>query len=451
VIITKKHLSRRLLLRGIGTTLALPFLDAMVPALSAASKTSAKPVMRLGIVYVPNGIVMDKWTAAGDGTALEIAPILEPLAAFRNRLVMLSGLANKEADAFLGEGAGDHARAAGAFLTGVHPKKTEGVDIRAGVSMDQIAARELGTQTQLASLEVALESRETVGACDPGYSCAYANTLCWSSPTTPLPMENDPRAVFERLFGSTETTDSVARLTRIQQDRSILDTVSEKVARLERELGAHDRTKLDQYFESIRNVERRIQKAQEQNSRELPVMNQPAGIPATFEEHAKLLYDMQVLAYQADLSRVITFMVAHESSMRAYPEIGVPDAHHSLSHHGGNQEKIALLTKVNIHHAEMFAYYLNKLASTADGDGSLLDHVIILYGSGMSDGNRHNHHDLPILLAGGGTGKIQGGRHLQYPHDTPMSNLYLTMLDKLGVPMDSLGDSTGKVAHLSNV
>jgi len=451
VIITKKHLSRRTLLRGIGTTVALPLLDAMVPALTAAGKSSAKPISRLGVVYVPNGIYMSKWTPAGDNPALDITPILEPMAAYRDRMLMVSGLANKEADPLIGEGAGDHARAAGAFLTGIHPKKTEGADIQAGISMDQIAARELGKQTQLASLEVALESREAVGACDPGYSCAYANTLCWSSPTTPLPMENDPRAVFERLFGSSDSTDPISRLTRIREDRSILDVVNQKVARLEKDLGSSDRTKLDQYLDAIRDVERRIQKAEEQSGRELPVINQPAGVPATFEEHAKLMYDLQALAYQADLTRVISFMVAHESSTRAYPEIGVPDAHHPLSHHGGNPEKIALLIKVNIFHAKMFAYYLDKLAATPDGDGSLLDHVMIMYGSGMSDGNRHNHHDLPILLVGGAAGRIKGGRHLRYPQETPMTNLYLTMLDKFGISMESLGDSTGKVEHLTGV
>ncbi|HYL39181.1 MAG TPA: DUF1552 domain-containing protein [Bryobacteraceae bacterium] len=451
MIITKKHLSRRTLLRGIGTTLALPLLDSMVPALTAAGKTPARPVARLGVVYVPNGIYMSQWNPSGDNPALQITPILESMAAHRDRLVMLSGLANKEGDPLVGEGAGDHARAAGAFLTGVHPKKTEGADIQAGTSMDQIAARELGKETQLASLEVALESREAVGACDPGYSCAYANTLCWSSPTTPLPMENDPRAVFERLFGSSDTTDAASRLARISEDRSILDVVTAKVARLERDLSPHDRTKLDQYLEAIRDVERRIQKAEAQSAKALPVVNRPAGIPERFEDHAKLMYDMQLLAYQADLTRVITFMVAHESSTRAYPEIGVPDAHHALSHHGGNQQKIALLIRINLHHAKMFGYYLDRLASTPDGDGSLLDHVMLLYGSGMSDGNRHNHHDLPILLAGGGAGRIQGGRHLRYPQETPMANLYLSLLDKLGVPTGALGDSTGKVDHLSDV
>lgn len=449
MIITKKSLPRRTILRGMGAAFALPLLDSMIPALQAFEKTPAKPVARLGVVYVPNGIYMSQWTPAGDSVELELKPILQPLTPFRDRLLMLSGLSNSPADQNIGEGAGDHARAAGAFLTGVHPKKTEGADLRAGVSMDQIAAKQLGKETQLASLEIALESREAVGACDPGYSCAYANTLCWNSPTSPLPMENDPRAVFERLFGSSDSTDPAARLQRVREDRSILDAVNQKVVRLQKELGSQDRAKLDQYFDAIRDVERRIQKAEEQSGRKLPVMDQPAGIPASFEEHAKLMFDMQVLAYQADLTRVITFMVAHESSTRAYPEIGVPDAHHALSHHGGAAEKIALLIRINLFHTKMFAYYLDKLASTPDGDGSLLDHVTILYGSGMSDGNRHDHHDLPILLAGGGLTKT--GRHLRYKHDTPAANLFLTVLDRLGVPVETIGDSTGRVEHLTGV
>jgi hypothetical protein len=453
MIVMKKAIPRRTVLRGIGATLALPLLDGMVPALSALGKTVAKPTIRLGTVYVPNGIWMNKWTPAAEGAAFELTPILESMAPFRDRLIVLSGLANREGDALPGEGSGDHARAAGAFLTGVHPKKTEGTDLRAGISMDQIAARELGKETQLASLELALESKAPVGACDPGYSCAYGNTLCWRSPTTPLPMENDPRAVFERLFGSSDSTDPAARLARIREDRSILDAVTQKLAGLQRALGPRDRTRLDEYLEAIRDVERRMRKAGEQSNTAVPVatMEQPAGIPATFQEQAKLMFDLQVLAYQADLTRVITFMMARETSNRAYPEIGVPDAHHPLSHHAGDADKIAKLIKVNIYHARMFGYYLEKLASTSDGDGSLLDHVVIIYGSGMSDGDRHNHHDLPLLLAGGGAGRISGGRHLRYSPETPVTNLFLTLLDKVGVPIESIGDSTGKVEHLSAV
>ena len=451
MVITKMSLSRRTVLRGLGASLALPLLDSMVPALSALRATAAAPTRRLGIVYVPNGIFMNRWTPAVEGTAFEMTPTLEPLAPFRDRMVIVTGLSNKQGDALPGEGAGDHARAAGAYLTGVHPKKTEGADIQAGVSMDQIAARVLGTGTQLASLEISLDSKEPVGACDPGYSCAYANTLCWRSPTTPLPMENDPRAVFERLFGSSDSTDPAMWRLRRQEDRSILDGLTRKVSRLKQELGPGDRSKLDEYVEAIRDVERRIQKAEEQSARELPAIDQPAGVPSSFEEHAKLMFDLQALAYQADLTRVSTFMMSHETSQRAYPEIGVPDAHHPLSHHGGDAEKIAKLVKVNLYHARLFAYYVEKLRSTADGEGSLLDHVTVIYGSGMSDGNAHNHHNLPTILVGGGAGRIQGGRHLKYAPYTPVTNLFLSVLDKLGVPAEKIGDSTGKVDLLPSL
>ncbi len=451
MVITKMSLSRRTVLRGLGASLALPLLDSMVPALSAVRATAAAPTRRLGIVYVPNGIFMNRWTPAAEGTAFEMTPTLEPLAPFRDRMVILTGLSNKQGDALPGEGAGDHARAAGAYLTGVHPKKTEGADIQAGVSMDQVAARVLGTETQLASLEISLDSKEPVGACDPGYSCAYANTLCWRSPTTPLPMENDPRAVFERLFGSSDSTDPAVWRLRRREDRSILDGLTRKVSRLKQELGPGDRSKLDEYVEAIRDVERRIQKAEEQSARELPAIDQPAGVPSSFEEHARLMFDLQALAYQADLTRVSTFMMSHETSQRAYPEIGVPDAHHPLSHHGGDAEKIAKLVKVNLYHARLFAYYVEKLRATADGEGSLLDHVTIIYGSGMSDGNAHNHHNLPTILVGGGAGRIQGGRHLKYAPYTPVTNLFLSVLDKLGVPAEKIGDSTGKVDLLPSL
>ena len=453
MIIMKKAIPRRTVLRGVGATLALPLLDSMVPAMSALSKTPAKPTIRLGTVYVPNGIRMQQFTPATDGAAFEITPILEPLASFRDRILVLTGLANKEADGLAGEGGGDHARAAGAYLTGVHPKKTEGSDLRAGISIDQIAAGVLGKETQLGSLELSLESKAPVGACDPGYSCTYGNTLCWRTPTNPLSMEDDPRAVFERLFGGGDSTDPAARLARTQEDRSILDAMTKKVARLQQGLGARDRTKVDEYLEAIRDAERRIRKAEEQRATELPVatMERPVGIPASFEEHAKLMFDLQVLAYQTDLTRVITFMMARETSNRAYPEIGVPDAHHPVSHHGGDAEKIAKVIKVNLFHAKTFAYYLEKLAATPDGDGSLLDHVMIIYGSGMSEGNVHDHYNLPTLLIGGGAGRLKSGRHLRYSRDTPVTNLFLTLLDKVGVPVETVGDSTGRVEHLSGV
>ena len=449
MIVTKHHLPRRTFLRGLGVTLALPMLDSMVPAFGGARASAAQAVRRLGVVYVPNGMFMPNWTPANESGVLDVTETLQSLAPFRDRMLMVSGLCSEEGIARPGEGAGDHARAAGAFLTGMHPKKTEGHDIRVGISMDQLAARVLGLETQLASLELSLESAERAGSCDPGYSCAYANTVCWSSATTPLPMASDPRAVFERLFGTSGTTDPAAWLAARRHDRSLLDMVTAKVARLSRELGPHDRVKLSEYLEAVRDVERRIQMAEQQTTRELPAMDQPAGVPDNFEEHAKLMFDLQVLAYQADLTRVITFMMGHETSNRAYPEIGVPDSHHALSHHGGDKALIERLKKVDGHLTAMFAYYVDRLASTPDGDGSLLDSVMILFGSGMSDGNRHNHHDLPALLVGGGAGAIRGGRHIRVAPDTPNTNLFLTMLDTLGVPIDTMGDSTGRLDSLS--
>ena len=452
MIITKTHLPRRTFLRGVGATLALPLLDGMVPALSPIRASAAAPVKRLGVVYVPNGVVMNQWTPDATGSGFDMKPVMRPFEPFRDRLTVLSGLANKHGDALPGEGAGDHARAAGAFLTGVHPKKTAGADIRAGVSMDQIAARAFARETQLASLELSLDSKEPLGACDPGYSCVYANTLNWLSETTPLPMENNPRVVFERLFGGSGTTDAAARRARMQEDGTILDAVAGKLARLRAGLGGRDRAKLDEYTEAIRDVERRIHLAERQGLTDLSVaMEQPPGIPGTFREHARLMFDLQVLAYQADLTRVITFMVAHETSNRAYPEIDVSDAHHPLSHHGGDTEKIAKLIDVNIFHAEQFAYYLDRLARTQDGDGSLLDQSLILYGAGMSNGNNHNHHKLPIAVVGGGAGTLKGNRHFSYDDDPPVANLFMSLLAKLGVRQDSFGDSTGELKELSDV
>ena len=451
MIITKKHLPRRTFLRGLGASVALPLLDSMVPALTAQELTSALPVKRLGIIYVPNGVFMDNWTPPEGGSDFSLPSTMEPLAPFQDQMLVLTGLSNKMGDAWPGEGAGDHARAAGAYLTGVHPKKTEGADLQAGLSMDQIIARQLGQHTQLTSLELSLESRENVGACDPGYACAYANTLCWSSATTPLPMENNPRVVFERLFGGNESTDPEAWRARREEDSSILDAVGDKIAKLQGDLGHRDQLKLDEYLESIRNAERRIQMAEAQSERELPVIEQPAGVPATFQEHAKIMFDLQLLAFQADLTRVITFMVGHETSQRAYPEIGVPDAHHPLSHHGGSAEKIEKLIRVNGYHAEMFAYYLDRMKNTPDSEGSLLDNSTILYGSGMSDGNGHNHHNLPTLIVGGGTGSIKGNRHLVYPREqeTPITNLFLDLLEKFDIPLESFGDSTGNLNVLA--
>jgi hypothetical protein len=448
MFIPRQSLPRRTFLRGLGASIALPLLDGMVPAFAALRTTAARVIPRLGIVYVPNGIQMNRWTPSSEGSGFEFTQILKPLEGFRDRVLILSGLSDRPGNALPGEGAGDHARAAATFLTGVHARKTEGADLRAGVSVDQIAAEHLGTDTQVGSLELALESNEFLGACDAGYSCAYSNTLCWRTETTPLPMENDPRAVFERLFGASESTDVAARLTRIQQERSILDAVTGKLTDLKRRVGPRDRVKLDEYTSAIRDIERRIQKAEEQSGRELPIVDRPAGVPGTFEAHAKLMFDLQVLAYQTDLTRVITFMMGREVSSRAYPEIGVPDPHHPLSHHQGDTSKIDKVIKINVFHLTMFAYYLEKLRSTPDGDGSLLDSLTILYGSGMSDGNSHSHVNLPVLLAGGGSGQLSGGRHLQYPRDTPLTNLYVSLLAGLGIPAEKFGDSTGRAEHL---
>jgi hypothetical protein len=451
MIITKLCLPRRTFLRGLGATIALPLLDAMVPAATALAATPGRSVKRLGVVYVPNGMSMTNWTPAVEGDAFELTPILQPLAPYRDRLLVLSGLADRPAFPRPGEGAGDHARAAGTFLTGVHVKKTEGADVQAGISMDQIAAQELGRETQLPSLELALETVELLGACDGGYACAYGNTISWRGPTTPNPMENDPRAVFERLFGNTDSTDRVARLSRMQTNRSILDSVTGKVTRLQQKLHPADRTRLSEYLESIRDVERRIQKAEEQSLRDLPAVEQPAGIPAGFEAHGELMFDLLALAYQCDLTRVSTFMMGREVSGRAYPEVGVPDSHHPVSHHQNRPEMIEKLAKINVFHMQVFAHFLHKLASTPDGDGSLLDHSVILYGAGISDSNTHFHDNLPIAVLGARDAGIKGGRHLRYSQETPVTNLYLTLLERLGVNAEKLGDSTGRLALLSGV
>ncbi len=451
MFISQKHLPRRTVLRGLGASLALPLLDGMVPAYAALRNTAANPVRRLGVCYVPNGMEMRAWTPAGDGRGFDFSQILRPLEPFRSQVNVLTGLADKVAVPRPGEGIGDHARASATFLTGVHVKKTEGADIRAGISIDQIAARQLGAETQLASLELGVDSVETLGACDAGYSCAYTNTIAWRTATTPLPMENDPRAVFERLFGSTDSTDVAARLARIRQDRSVLDYVGDRVAGLQQTLGPGDRTKLDQYFDAVRDVERRIQMAEEQSDREIPLFEQPAGIPDTFEAHSRLMFDLLALAYQTDLTRVGTFMLSREVSGRAYPEIGVPDSHHGCSHHQNDPAKLEKLAKINTFHMQQFAYFLDKLQSTPDGDGTLLDHSMLIYGSGISDGNIHFHMDLPVVMVGGGGGTLKGGRHLRYANDTPLTNLYVSVLGKLGVPVEQFGDSTGKLEYLSEI
>ena len=451
MFITQKHLPRRTVLRGLGATLALPLLDGMVPAYAAMRNTAANPVRRLGAFYVPNGMEMRRWTPQGDGHNFEFSPILQPLAPFREHVNVLTGLCDNPAVPLPGEGIGDHARASATWLTGINVKKTEGLDIRAGTSMDQIAAQVFGKETQLASLELGIDSVETLGACDAGYSCAYTNTIAWRTPTTPLPMENDPRAVFERLFGSADSTDAAARLARIRQDRSVLDYLTDRVAGLKQDLGPGDRTKLAQYLDAIRDVERRIQMAEQQNDREIPFVERPVGIPDTFDEHARLMLDLLALAYQTDLTRVGTFMLSREVSSRAYPEIGVPDAHHGCSHHQNDPVKLEKLAKINTFHIEQFAYFVDKLQSIPDGDGTLLDHSILIYGAGISDGNIHFHMDLPTVVVGGGGGSLKGGRHLRYPTDTPLTNLHVSVLDKLGISVESFGDSTGQLQTLSGV
>src|SRR5918994_2580894 len=448
MVITRQHLSRRTVLRGFGAARALALLDGMVPALTALSRTAAAGARRMAVVYTPNGMMMPDWTPKGEGSGFEFSPILRSLEPYRDSLVVLSGLEDKYGWPQADEGAGDHARASATFLTGVHVKKTEGADIRGGISMDQVAARTLGNETQLASLELALESVELLGACDAGYSCAYANTISWRTPTTPMPMENDPRAVFERLFGGSDSTDAAARLARIQKDRSILDSVRERVSGLQRELGPRDRAKLAEYLEAVRDVERRITKAEEQSARELPIVERPAGVPSSFEEHARLMFDLLTLAFQTDMTRVSTFMLGREVSSRAYPEIGVPDAHHPTSHHQNDPEKLAKLSKINVFHTQQFAYFVEKMRATSDGDGSLLDHSMLLYGSAISDSNVHMHDNLPLVLVGGAAGRIKGGRHVVFPKGTPVTNLFLNMLDKLGVPSDTIGDSTGRLENL---
>jgi uncharacterized protein DUF1552 len=451
MIIAKKRLPRRTFLRGLGVTVGLPLLDSMIPALATAADVVAKPVTRMSFMYVPNGI-MDlhhEWSPAATG-ALEMSPILEPLTPFRDHLLLLSGLSHPEGRPRPGEGGGDHSRAATSFLTGVHAKQSEGADLQAGVSLDQIAAKELGKQTQLASLELSLDSTETIGECETGYSCAYTNTLSWRTPTTPMPMENQPRAVFENLFGDSNSTDPKVRLARIRSERSILDSLFQDASGILKGLGSSDRTKVTEYLDAIRDVERRIQLAEEQSSRDLPVVERPmGGIPATFEEHAKLMLDLQTLAYQTDMTRVTTFMMGHETTTRSYPELGIPDSHHPLTHHGGDPDKIKKVIKINTHHISMLAYFLEKLKNTADGDGTLLDHVVVLYGAGLSDGNLHLHDNVPTLLAGGGSGKIKGGRHVRYSTNTPMHNLYGTLLDVAGVPVDALTSSSGELEPLS--
>jgi hypothetical protein len=449
MIATGRHLPRRTFLKGVGVTIGLPLFDSMMPAFARA--TAAVPPVRLAFVYVPNGVVMSDWKPKAVGKAFEFTRILKPLEPLREDLFVLSGLEERNGNA-LGDGAGDHARAGAAYLTGIHCKKTEGADIQNGISADQIAAQALGSKTRFPSIELGCEDSRTVGNCDSGYSCAYTNSISWRGPATPMPPELNPRMVFERLFGKVDfSLDPETRARRAQYRASILDFVRSDTQQLATKLGAADRRKLDEYLSAVREIERRIQTAEKDNRPATPSMDKPAGIPITFPDYAKLMYDLQVVAFQADLTRVATLMLGREGSMRVYPEIGIPDPHHPLTHHRENPDWIEKVKQINCLHVELFAYFLKKLKSTADGDGSLLDHSMIVYGSGLSDGNRHTHEDLPILLAGRGDGGLKPGRHIAYSTGTPVTNLYLALLDRLGVHPEKLGDSTGRTEQLSDL
>jgi hypothetical protein len=443
-----RHLARRTFLRGAGATLALPFLDAMRPAFARAA--SVTPPVRLSFAYVPNGIIMPDWTPAADGSAYAFTRILKPLEPFRDDVLVLSGLAHNNANE-LGDGPGDHARAASCFLTGVHAKKTAGADIRNGVSADQIVAQALAAETRLPSLELGCEESRTVGNCDSGYSCAYTNSISWRAATTPMPPETNPRLAFERLFGDADNADPAARAQRARERTSVLDVVAERSRELMGQLGAADRRKLDEYQYAVREIERQIQRAEADTRQVLPPIEKPSGIPETFAEYLKLMYELQVIAFQADLTRVATLMVGREGSLQSYPEIGVPDPHHPLTHHQNNPEWVEKVTRINVHHMEVFAHFVSRLKATPDGDGTLLDHSMVVYGSAIADGNKHTHEALPVLLAGRGGGAIKSGRHIAYAKQTPLTNLYLTLLDRMGVRPETIGDSTGRIEHLSDL
>lgn len=445
MIITKMALPRRTFLRGMGATIALPLLDAMAPALSAMQR-SAQGATRLGFFYAPNGTYLPNFHPKIIGRNFEWTPVLKPLESLGQHLVVISGLANKGAET-LREGGGVHTRCGASWLSGIRPKKTEGADIEAGTSIDQMAAEVIGRDTPLPSLQLALDYDFVVGSCENGYSCVYQRTFSWKSPTTPMPMESNPRAVFERLFG--EGGSASERLTRLKRDRSVLDLAMEDMARLKKRLGAGDRGTVDEYLTAVRDAEQRIQRAERQTGESAtPIGEQPVGIPDSFDDHAKLMFDLNLLAFQADVTRVSTFQISRELSGRPYPWIGVPDGHHTVSHHQLDPEKITKATKINAYHMSLFARFLEKMKNTPDGDGSLLDHSIMMYGTGMGDSDHHTPVNLPVVLAGGGSGQLQGGRHLEYQANTPMMNLGLTLLAKVGVERTQIADSTGPLTDL---
>ena len=441
MIITKVALPRRTFLRGMGATVALPLLDAMVPSMTALARTVAAPVRRLSFVYMPMGCDLPRWTPPGDGKLTALSPTLGSLQPVLDHITVISNMELKNAYP------GTHATSNAAFLSAAKAKWTESTDYYLGTTVDQIAAQQIGHQTLLPSLELSMDLLQTVGQCDNGYACVYQNNLSWSSPTTPLPAEAHPRVVFERLFGEGGST--AERRAALRRRASLLDWVREDITRLQNTLGPDDRTRVTQYLDTVREVERRIQKAEsEAADRNLPDLDRPAGVPAAYADHARLMFDLQVLALQGDVTRVITFQLARETSNRTYPEIGVPDPHHPLTHHGNDPAKVARMAKINALHVSLFAYYLEKLKATPEGDGTLLDHALCLYGSGMGNPNIHDHVNLPIIVAGGGGGRVKGGRHLKYAEPTPLANLHLTLLERVGVRMDAFADSKGKIDEL---
>lgn len=440
-LITRKALPRRTFLRSVGATMALPLLDAMVPAATALDKTPAKPIRRLGFVFMPMGCDQSRWTPRGGATLDELSPILDSLAPVKDHLTVLTNM--ELANAY----PGSHATSNAAFLSAAKAKHTEGSDYYLGTTVDQVAARQLGRETQLPSLELAMDLMQTVGQCDNGYACVYQNNLSWSSPTTPLPAEAHPRIVFESLFG--EGGSAAERQAALRKRASLLDAFTSDITRLKLELGAGDRAKMDQYLDTVREVERRIQRAEAGAAdNPLPDLDRPIGVPPAYADHARLMFDLQLLAFQGDVTRVITFQLARETSNRTYPEIGVPDPHHPLSHHGNDPDKIARMAKINHFHVSLFAEFLRKMKETPDGDGSLLDHSLYLYGSGIGNPNVHDHTNLPTLVAGGAAGGMKGNRHIRYDKATPLANLHLTLLDKVGVRLDHFADSDGKLNEL---
>ena len=443
MFITRKHLPRRTFLRGMGVTLALPLLDSMVPAHTLLAQTAARRMPRLGFIYVPHGAIMAQWTPATEGAGFEFTPILKPLEQFRDRVNVVSGLGHKAADT-----TAVHSLSPTTWLSGVRPKATQGVDAYAGVTADQIAAQAIGQDTVLPSMELASEDHSgLIGSCDRDYGCIYMNTLSWRTPTTPLPMEINPRKVFERMFGQGASV--AERRARIQEDKSILDAITREATTLQLKLGPADRQTMTQYLDNIREIERRIQRAEQRTSEEaLALPTRPAGVPFDFEEHVRLMYDLMVLAYQANVSRVITFMVSREVSNRTYTQVGVSDGHHAISHHQNRAEKMEKNVRIQTFNVGMFAEFIEKMKNTPDGDGSLLDNSVLLYGSNMSNSNAHDHFPLPNLVIGGAAGRMTGGRHLKYPDHTPMTNLLVSMLDKAGVNLEQLGDSTGPLTEL---